>query len=651
MAPSLVKSMPGCADGQRSCTPVGWAQQHRVNFRASDAVDARGVMSKGRILAVDDQRYFREQMERLLVEEGYEVHSCASGEEALHLLEREDFDVVVTDLVMPGIDGVELLRRTKERLPEQDVVMVTGVVDVKVAVGAMKLGAIDYIMKPFDRSKLVDSIDKIFEDRRLRSEHARLLDENLGFMELLSLVERAASLFPVLGVGQLSEQLIEGLCFETRAQSGVLWLAERPTQEQFTRTGVRGLVRSTEVPTSVTLSDVEENWCPGLSKARSVLSELRGDHGVGEALYLPIRVGQTILGVARLSDKLGDEHFTADDREHAEKFCDFAGVAAFNALRFRAVERRALRDPETNAYSRAYFEDAIRNEIQKANRFGHRFSIVRLESDDWSTHDTGGGSDLNPLFAEAARRLGGTLRSTDVMAEADEGAFQLLLPQTDALGAGVLGQRVREALAAQWEGREAPVVRLAGVSFPADGTRLEGLQEMLRTRVSEARESLLIQRPELAQGQGVDPLFDRMLELGTIESIEVEGQILKFVLEDVVRRPAERGVLFLSPGARWLPDVFEILEEIRDQPTRTEIVLLADGEARELHPQVTCITKVGLDPRRPFVVYFGDGPAYAMIGQITLAEARTAVFQTADRVLVEHLAFELQRELEIVLPG
>lgn len=90
-------------------------------------------MGKARILAVDDQRYFRELIEGLLDDEGYTVQTCASGEEALHVLEREDFDVIVTDLVMPGICGAERLRRVKERSPDQAVVRVTGVVDVETA--------------------------------------------------------------------------------------------------------------------------------------------------------------------------------------------------------------------------------------------------------------------------------------------------------------------------------------------------------------------------------------------------------------------------------------------------------------------------------------------------------------------------------------
>ncbi|MGY8737214.1 MAG: response regulator [bacterium] len=160
-------------------------------------------MSKARILAVDDQRYFRELIEGLLEEEGYLVRTCASGEEALHILQREDFDIVVTDLVMPGIDGAELVCRVKECLPEQDIVMVTGVVDVKTAVEAMKLGATDYVLKPFDRGTLTDSLDKILATRRLKDEHARLMEENLEFMGVLSLVERASGLHSTLSVAPL----------------------------------------------------------------------------------------------------------------------------------------------------------------------------------------------------------------------------------------------------------------------------------------------------------------------------------------------------------------------------------------------------------------------------------------------------------------
>src|SRR5258705_9193450 len=113
---------------------------------------AGGAMPRGRILAVDDQRYFRELIEGLLVEEGFEVQTCASGEEALRVLDHAVFDVIVTDLVMPAMTGIDLVQRVKERDPEQEIIVVTGVVDVQSAVDAMKVGATDYLLKPFDRA-------------------------------------------------------------------------------------------------------------------------------------------------------------------------------------------------------------------------------------------------------------------------------------------------------------------------------------------------------------------------------------------------------------------------------------------------------------------------------------------------------------------
>ncbi len=604
-------------------------------------------MSKARILAVDDQRYFRELIEGLLDDEGYDVQTTASGEEALHLLERQDFDVVITDLVMPGIDGVELVRRIRERLPEQPVVMVTGVVDVNTAVDAMKQGATDYILKPFDRAALTGSIDRILQQCRLRDEHARLIEENLEFMGVLSLMERAHGLFSTLSVEPLAERIVEGLCLETQAESGVLWVAEDPGRGKLERVGARGLVRIAQEPESVELAEVQAAWCPGISTARSVLAKMPEDVSGGEALYLPIRAGGMTLGILRLSGKLDRELFDPSDRALAEKFCEFAGVAMHNAMRFRALERRSLRCPETRAYSQAYFEDAVRNEIQKANRFGHRFSIVRVDIEGWTGEDARDANDREVV--EAARRVEGALRATDVLATGDEGAFLLLLPQTDALGAGVLSQRIRTAFAALWEGTEAPAARIASATFPVDGTQLESLQTVLDDRIEQTGTSLLALRPEWRRSQAIDPMFDCMLELGTIEPVEAEGQIMRFVLEDVVRRPADRGVLFLSPGVRWLPDVLEVLHEMQGHYCRSEIILLAEGEERESNPHVTWVSKSGLDSRRPFLVYFGDGPAYAMVGQLKLAAARAAIFQSSDRALVEFLAFELGRELEIVL--
>ncbi len=598
-------------------------------------------MGKARILAVDDQRYFRELTEGLLGDAGYDVQTAISGEEALHILEREDFEIVITDLVMPGIDGSELVRRIKERRPEQDIVVVTGVVDVKTAVDAMKQGAIDYILKPFDRPALIDSIDKILKQRRLHDEHAQLMEENIEFMGVLSLFERAAGLFSTLAVEPLAERLIEGLCLETRAQSGVLWVVEKLGGNTLHLVGARGLVRVDGEPKTVGLEEVISAWCPGLASGHSAITALPEDVNGVEALYVPIGVGGVTIGIVRLTDKLDDETFSESDRAMAEKYCEFGAIAMNNAMRFQSLERRTLRDPETRAYTQAYFEDAVRNEIQKANRFSHRFSILCVEIE----RAEGDGHDV----LDIARQVAGALRTTDLLASAEDGAYRVLLPQTDALGAGILSQRICKALACMDEGGRGPKAISVSATFPADGNQLVDLLRVLGERVDQSHSSLLAERSDLSERQQLDPLLDRLLEMGSIQSAETEGQILRFVLEDIVRRPADRGVLVIAPGSRWLPDVLETLHEMRGRTIRTEIVVLAEGVERDANPQVTWISKSLLDARRPLLVYYGEGPAYAMVGSVPTASETTPIYQTADRRLVEHLAFELQRELGILI--
>src|SRR5262245_58596450 len=180
-------------------------------------------MPRGRILAVDDQRYFRELIEGLLIEEGFEVQTCGSGEEALRLLDHAVFDVIVTDLVMPVMTGIDLVQRVKERDPEQEIIVVTGVVDVQSAVDAMKVGATDYLLKPFDRATLASSLEGILQRTRLRQERDRLLAENIEFLGERALFERAITLFRATSLESLSEKVLHGLCHETGAQGGVLW--------------------------------------------------------------------------------------------------------------------------------------------------------------------------------------------------------------------------------------------------------------------------------------------------------------------------------------------------------------------------------------------------------------------------------------------
>src|SRR5262245_45039455 len=123
---------------------------------------------KHRILIVEDDAVFLRPLLRVVEAEGYEVRAAQSGEAALELLRREDFDLVLTDKVLPKLDGIELVREIKAGHPEVAVVVMTAHATVESAVEALRLGAVDFLLKPFDLTEAVLVIRHAIELQDLR---------------------------------------------------------------------------------------------------------------------------------------------------------------------------------------------------------------------------------------------------------------------------------------------------------------------------------------------------------------------------------------------------------------------------------------------------------------------------------------------------
>lgn len=126
------------------------------------------------LLVVDDDAEFRATVVRRFVRRGFQVQEASSAEDALNELERRRFDVALIDLVMPGMSGVELLKRIRASSPECEVLLLTGQGTIETAVEAMKSGAYDYLTKPFPLAELEVLIQKAFEKAQLGRENVQL---------------------------------------------------------------------------------------------------------------------------------------------------------------------------------------------------------------------------------------------------------------------------------------------------------------------------------------------------------------------------------------------------------------------------------------------------------------------------------------------
>lgn len=157
------------------------------------------------LLVVDDDQEFRDTLRTRFARHGFEVRTAANGEEALGLAELRNFDVAIFDMMMPGMSGLELLKRFKAAHPECEIVLLTGQGSIETAVEAMKLGAYDYLQKPFPLKDLESVASKAFERRNLRKENtqlktilnraqpsAEMVGQSPAMQEVARLIERAA---------------------------------------------------------------------------------------------------------------------------------------------------------------------------------------------------------------------------------------------------------------------------------------------------------------------------------------------------------------------------------------------------------------------------------------------------------------------------
>ena len=174
------------------------------------------------VLIIDDEPLMRLSMEDALRAVGCEVRAAATGAEGLAMLEKGASDIVVTDLRLPGADGLTLLQAAKQRSPKTEVIVITAHGSVETAVGAMKAGAYDYITKPFSMDELLLIIERIGKMQALREENAQLRDE----------LESKFTFQGILGRNERMREVLEKVKLVAATDSTVLISGESGTGKE-----------------------------------------------------------------------------------------------------------------------------------------------------------------------------------------------------------------------------------------------------------------------------------------------------------------------------------------------------------------------------------------------------------------------------------
>lgn len=151
-----------------------------------------------KILIVDDELNMRLVLSAMLKKEGYEISAASNGKEALQILQSNKFAVVITDLKMPDVDGMELLIRIAERYPEIPVIMITAHGTIATAVEALKKGAFDYITKPFDLDDLKNIVSKAIKTRVLKESELSLAPSEIERIGMIGTSQKTMEIFEAI---------------------------------------------------------------------------------------------------------------------------------------------------------------------------------------------------------------------------------------------------------------------------------------------------------------------------------------------------------------------------------------------------------------------------------------------------------------------
>ncbi|MGC8657657.1 MAG: response regulator [Desulfomonilaceae bacterium] len=299
---------------------------------------------KGKILVLDDEKIVLDSVTRILEDENYEVFTAQRGEQALETLKQGGFDILITDLKMPGMDGLQAMESMLEIDPDLSTIMFTAYSTVDTAVKAMKLGAVDYIRKPFTPDQLVELVEKVMNSRKATMEKRYREDT---FVEIKNAIASTLNLKEVLDL------IVQGVVKVMKVKGSSLSLIDK-NREMLRIFAYHGLSRNYvdkgPLDASKSLSETTLSgkpvWIEDATTDPAVQypSEAKRE-GITSILSVPLIIRNKVIGALRV--------YTSEPRKFSDEevrflfgFAEQVAMAIENARSYEDLkdECEALRD-------------------------------------------------------------------------------------------------------------------------------------------------------------------------------------------------------------------------------------------------------------------------------------------------------------------
>jgi response regulator RpfG family c-di-GMP phosphodiesterase len=308
-------------------------------------------MASEKILVVDDEELISELCRRILVKKGYEVETASSGAHALEICENVPIDILLTDIKMPGMDGLELIEKARKHQPDISAMVITAYGTINTAIETLKLGAMGFIVKPFKPDTLLASVQDVIERRQMIRENARL-------KYLMPLFETTKTLMSEVNLNRLLNLIVNYAVKETKAEEGALLILDGTGE-------LRSCVVTDFVPNRVGIlgnrmgervarwtmehrrplllnRNFQQDGQRQTVKVDRDFSAIFENNDLLSILSVPLVKNEQMIGVLNLSKLTDRIPFSQADQELATILCGQAAIAVENARLFQDLKAANL---------------------------------------------------------------------------------------------------------------------------------------------------------------------------------------------------------------------------------------------------------------------------------------------------------------------
>lgn len=397
-------------------------------------------MTKSTILIVDDEAFFRQLYAELLNDVEYEVETAGSGGEALDRIRQGGVDVVLTDMVMPGIDGLELLNESKNIENPPEVILVTGHATVETAIQALKNGARDYLVKPFNPNELMHLVRTCLEQRRL-------LDENAHLKNQIRLFQTGQFLASILDVESLLSRTVATILRELEGGRGMGFIIGKfGLPELVTRNGLdigqAETLMHQLMPRLETITGFQQLKDEDLPESTSTLPV-----NLRQVFVYPLRSQDETKGcLVLINPEERDFHYPLPIL-NVMFLLEQMALGFDNGYRYLGARELMYTDDLTGLYNYRYLHIALDQEIARGDRYGFKFSILFIDLDCFKEiNDTYGHLVGSNTLQEIADLLNQCVREVDTLFRYGGDEFTALLVETDRAEAALVAERIRNTI-------------------------------------------------------------------------------------------------------------------------------------------------------------------------------------------------------------